>query len=279
MRIAPTGSIRRQAAAICWLLLFALPVNSAGAIDAPLTVSMAVHEYPPLIGQNLPFGGLLTRIVNEAFAVTGTKTAIEYVPNNRAISGVMMGIYDGSYGWAHAPDRDQKLMYSSNAIYTFRMVFFQRHGEQYPWQVLADLRSPRIGATLGNHYSNEFSMLEAAGTLRVDYANDDVSNMKKLILGRIDLFPMEETSGQYLINEAFTPAEREKLSFQNNTIAIVPTYLVIRRGHPKAKEIIDRFDRGFIQLEKSGELHKIIDETLAAIFKAQLPAKEDVHSR
>jgi polar amino acid transport system substrate-binding protein len=278
MRNALTGKIHRHAAAFAWILLLflAIPVSAA---EAPLTVSMAVHEYPPLIGQNLPFGGLLTRIVNEAFAVTGAKTTIEYVPNNRAISGVMMGIYDGSYGWAHASDRDQKLLYSSNAIYTFRMVFFQRRGREYPWQSLADLRSVKIGATLGDHYSNEFSALETAGTLHVDYANDDTSNMKKLILGRIDMFPMEETSGQYLLNENFSPSEREKISFQNSTIAIVPTYLVIRRGYPKAKEIIDRFDRGFSQLEKSGELRKLIDETLAAIFKSQPAAKEDVHSR
>jgi polar amino acid transport system substrate-binding protein len=275
MRNALTGKLLRHAAAFGWLLLSAL---SAKAADPPLTVSLAAHEYPPLIGQNLPFGGLLTRIVNESFAATGAKTAIEFVPNNRAISGVMMGIYDGSYGWAHAPDRDQKLMYSSNAIYTFRMVFFQRRGQEYPWQSLSDLRSARIGATLGDHYSNEFSALEAAGKLHVDYANDDASNMKKLILGRIDLLPMEETSGQFLINEIFTPAERDKLSFQNNTIAIVPTYLVIRRSYPKAKEVIDRFDRGYLQLEKSGELHKLIDETLAAIFKSQSSVKEDVRS-
>jgi polar amino acid transport system substrate-binding protein len=275
MRNAFIGKISLHAIAFAWLLLASL---AAGAADTPLTVSMAVHEYPPLIGQNLPFGGLLTRIVNESFAVTGAKTAIEYVPNNRAISGVMLGIYDGSYGWAHAADRDQKLLYSNNAIYTFRMVFFQRRNQEYPWQSLADLRSVRIGATLGNHYSNEFSALETAGTLHVDYANDDVSNMKKLLLDRIDMFPMEETSGQYLLNEFFTPIEREKLSFQNNTIAIVPTYLVIRKGYPKAKEIIDRFDRGYSQLEKSGELRKLVDETLAAIFKSLPPAKEGVHS-
>jgi polar amino acid transport system substrate-binding protein len=274
--LASVGSSCRQMA-VCGFLLFA--TMPAGAVDDSLKISLAVHEYPPLIAKNLPYGGLLTRIVFEAFALTGVKPSIEYVPNNRAISGVMMGIYDGSYGWAHAPDRDQKLLYSNNAIYQFRMVFFQQRGAKFRWKTLPDLRPYRIGATLGNHYSDEFSALEASGTLHVDYANDDTSNMKKLLLGRIDLFPMEEASGQFLVRDIFTPAEQERISFQDNAIWTVPVYFVIRRDYPKAKEIVERFDRGYRQLEQSGELTKLVDETLAAAFKSLPHANEDGHSR
>ena len=258
--------------------LLALGALPAGAADEPLTLSLVSHEYPPLMTNTLPYGGLLTRIVSEAFAVTGISLTTEYVPNNRAISGLMMGIYDGSYGWAHSPERDQKLLYSSNAIYTFRMVFFQRRGQEYPWRTLSDLHSFRIGATLGDHYSDEFSTLEAAGTLHVDYANDDTSNMKKLLLGRIDLFPMEETSGQFLLKGILSPEEQAKISFQNNAIWTVPTYFVIRRSYPKAKEIIERFDRGYRQLAQSGELARLIDETMAAAVKSlPPPPKDDAH--
>ncbi|HSY28439.1 MAG TPA: ABC transporter substrate-binding protein, partial [Burkholderiaceae bacterium] len=163
--------------------------------------------------------------------------------------------------------------------YTFRMVFFQRRDTEYPGKTLADLRPYQIGATLGDHYSNEFSELEAAGILHVDYANDDTSNMRKLLLGRIDLFPMEETSGQFLVKEIFPSAEQGKISFQDNAIWTVPTYFVIRRGYPKAKEIIERFDRGYHQLAQSGELSKLIDETLAAVYKSLPPAKGDAHPR
>lgn len=267
--------IRSQAALFGLLLFSVLPARAA---DEPLSLSLVAHEYPPLMTHNLPYGGLLTRIVTEAFAVTGISPTIEYVPNNRAISGLMMGIYDGSYGWSHSPDRDQKLLYSSNAIYTFRMVFFQRRGKEYPWQTLSDLHSYRIGATLGDHYSDEFSALEAAGTLHVDYANDDASNMKKLMVGRIDLFPMEEASGQFLVKGIFSPEDQNKISFQNNAIWTVPTYFVIRRSYPKAKEIIERFDRGYRQLVQSGELAKLIDETMTAAVKSlPPPPKEDAH--
>jgi polar amino acid transport system substrate-binding protein len=268
------GNARRLAMAL--LLFSSLP---AIAVEPPLTVSLVVHEYPPLIARNLPYGGLLTRIITESFALVGVKPSIEYVPNNRAIGGLMMGIYDGSYGWAHAPDRDEKLLYSSKPIYTFRMVFFQRRDTEYPWKTLADLRPYQIGATLGDHYSNEFSALEAAGTLHVDYANDDTSNMRKLMIGRIDLFPMEETSGQFLVKEIFPPEEQEKIGFQDNAIWTVPTYFVIRRSYPKAKEIIERFDRGYHQLAQSGELSKLIDETLAAAYKSLPPTKGDARPR
>jgi polar amino acid transport system substrate-binding protein len=257
----------------CGLLLFS--TLNAQAADEPLTLSLAGHEYPPLMTSTLPYGGLLTRIVTEALAVTGISLKIEYVPNNRAIGGLMMGIYDGSFGWAHSPERDQKLLYSSNSIYTFRMVFFQRRNQQYPWTNLADLHSYRIGATLGDHYSDEFSALEAKGVLHVDYANDDSSNMKKLMVGRIDLFPMEETSGEFLVKGLFPQEEQSKIVFQSNAIWTVPTYFVIRRDYPKAKEIIERFDRGYRQLAQSGELARLMDETMAAAVKSLPPPKKE----
>ena len=254
-------------------------IVSVCAAEEPMTLTLAAHDYPPLIAQNRPYGGLLTRIVTESFAIEGVKLHVEYVPNNRSIAGVMAGIYTGSYGWAHSPDRDKKMLYSSDPIYTFRMVFFQRRGGEYPWKSLADLSQYRIGATLGNHYSDEFSALEAAGTLHVDNATDDKTNLIKLLRNRIDLFPMEETCGQFLIKEIFTPTDQQKIDYQTGAIWSVPTYVVIRRDYPNAKEIIDRFDRGFRQLGQNGKLAKLIKETLDAVSKTDPPTQDNAHDR
>jgi polar amino acid transport system substrate-binding protein len=179
----------------------------------------------------------------------------------------MQGLYDGSYGWAHSPERDKKLLYSTNIIYNFRMTFFQRRGEDHPWKKLEELGALRIGTTIGNHYSDEFSALQASGKLKVEESPADALNMKKLAGGRIDLFPMEQESGRMLADITLTRKEREKITFQSNAIWEVPVYVVVGRNQPQAQELLARFDRGYHALEASGELKVLIEQTRQAIQK------------
>ncbi len=251
-------------------LCFSQPARSA----EPLSVALTVHDYPPLMGQDLPYGGLLTRVVVEAFKAADVTVKIEHVSSNRAITGVMMGLYDGSFGWAHSPERDQKLLYSERSIYTFRMVFFQRRGHELRWKTLADLGRYQIGATLGDHYSDEFSSLQASNKLQVQEAASDLNNMRKLLRGRIDLFPMEEEAGRMLIQTQLTPAEQARLSAQPTPIATIPTYLVLRRTLPHARELLDRFEQGYRQLQDSGQLARLQGETRKALLDSARAAPD-----
>ena len=263
---------------IGWLLCALAVLAAAPAAAEHLSVTLTLHDYPPFIGQKLPYNGLLARIVSEAFRLTDVDVKFENVSSNRAITGVMMGLYDGGLGWAHAPDRDQKLLYSDNSIYTFRMVFFQRRGYEHPWHSLSDLAPLQIGATLGDHYSDEFTTLQAANKLHVQEAASDLNNMRKLLLGRIDLFPMEEEAGKLLIQANLTPAEQSQLSYQSTPISAVPTYLVLRRTLPHAHELIARFDRGYRQLADSGQLNRLLDEARKALVNAPPQSFEPSHS-
>ena len=245
-------------------------VISAAQAEEHLTISLAANDYPPLIAQGEPGGGSLTRLVVEAFSRADVEAKITYVPNNRAISGVMMGLYDASYGWAHAQERDRKLLYSSTPIYTFRMVFFERRSVGITWKSLAELAPYKIGATLGDHYSDEFSALQAAGKLHIDFAHDDLANMRKLLIGRVDLFAMEENAGRTLIRENFAPADQEKLAAQMKAIATIPSFLVVNRDNPRANELIARFERGLHLLMQSGDLGKVLGDGDLAGYKTLL---------
>jgi polar amino acid transport system substrate-binding protein len=114
---------RALAALLAWLAWLVPLAQPAGAAER-LSLTLTTHDYPPFMGQGLPHGGLLTRLVFEAFKLAEVDVEFEHVSSNRAITGVVRGIYDGSFGWAHTAERDRKLLYSNNSIYTFRMVFF-----------------------------------------------------------------------------------------------------------------------------------------------------------
>ncbi|MDE2430821.1 MAG: transporter substrate-binding domain-containing protein, partial [Burkholderiales bacterium] len=176
---------------VLWILLQLGPLVPSVSAQEKLEITLTEQDYPPLILYGKPESGLLTDIVRESFRLAHVDVHFIEVPNNRAITGVMQGLYDGSYGWAHSAERDAKLLYSSKPVYSLRIVFFQRVGEHHPWTILSDIKNATIGITYGNHYSDEFSALVNTGVLQTDAAPSDVSNFKKLLKARIDLFPID----------------------------------------------------------------------------------------
>ncbi|MDE2429610.1 MAG: hypothetical protein KGM99_12855, partial [Burkholderiales bacterium] len=56
----------------------------------------------------------------------------------------------------------------------------------------------------------------------------------------------------------FTVSERSEIRAQQQTISVVPVYLVIRKNLPHARELQRRFDQGYQQLVDSGQLDKLI---------------------
>ena len=255
----------REGCLACLVVAGVAPLQA----QVPLNVEFAAAEYSPFIGQRLPYGGLLTRIVKEAYQREHVTVHLAWVPNKRAIECTMTGAYDGTFGWTCTPERNAKLLYSRNVLYTFRMVFFQRKEACCPWNRLEDLAPYQIGVTAGNFVSDDFSRLQAAGRLRIREAWADSSNMKNLAQGRIDLFPMEQDAGRFLADLTLSKAERGNVVSQDRTICEVPVYMVVCRSHPRAQELIDRFDLGYRELVRTGRLKTLLEETWKAIRESR----------
>jgi polar amino acid transport system substrate-binding protein len=103
-------------------LIFAFMLG-AGMAQAE-TIQLTLQEYPPYMGEKLPYQGLLTRVVVAAFAQQKIGVKLESVPNRRAIDGVRMGLYSGGFGWAKNPEREKDLFYT-DPVLSLRMVFCQ----------------------------------------------------------------------------------------------------------------------------------------------------------
>ncbi len=235
-------------------LVLASLCGAAGVAAAPATARISATEYPPFTIEAEPAGGVLTEIVAEALKARNIVPVFEWVPNNRAIAGVMAGHYDASMGWAHSPERDEALLYSSKPIYNFRMVFVQHAGEKQDWTALADLAGRRIGITRGNFYSQPFADLQAQGVLTVDEAADDVNNLRKLVRKRIELFPLEESVARYLIATKLEPVEATQLQVQDKSFWSVPIYFVVSKKIPRAQELMDAFEAGYRELQRTHRL-------------------------
>ncbi|SMC22349.1 amino acid ABC transporter substrate-binding protein, PAAT family (TC 3.A.1.3.-) [Andreprevotia lacus DSM 23236] len=234
--------------------------------EAGPTLTLTLQEYPPFMGQSLPGRGLLSSAVASVFARAGYSVNFEPAPNNRAIEAPRRGMADGSFGWAKTPEREKDLYYTA-PVMALRMVFCQRVEAHYEWQKLTDLAPYRIGTTLGNFYSDEFEKLARSGKLKVDPGPSDEANFRKLLADRVDLFPIDAEVGPYLMHQSLTPAERARLSCPDHAYWSAPLHVVISKARPDGQAIVAAFDEALQNMQRTGELNRLIDATRKQILQ------------
>lgn len=252
---------------LSWVALLATPVEAAPR----LKITLSNQEWPPYMGQELPYDGILSRLVKEAFARGGVDVAYRYYPNNRTLQSARNGQVDGSFGWAPTAERKRDLLYTLPVL-SARMVFFQRKEHPLAWSRWSELKGARVGITVGNFYSDDFDAQVKNGTLTVDNAPDDLINLRKLIAGRIDLFPIDQEVGKYLIAHHFSPVQGAELEAQNKTFWAAPLHVVIWRKHARGPELVERFNRGLKALQDSGDFERLLQETREACLQPRSAA-------
>ncbi|WP_215781834.1 ABC transporter substrate-binding protein [Paludibacterium sp. B53371] len=249
---------------IMWLSLLTLAM-SCRAEQPEISIVLSNQEYPPYMGQSMAGDGLMSRVVSEAFRLQNVKVRYVFYPNNRTLQSARTGAVDGSLGWAITPERQKDLLYT-DPVMSLRMVFFQRADHPVAWKHMRDLASRRIGITSGNTYSEEFSRLQAAGVLHPEASPDDVSNLRKLQAGHLDLFPIDSEVGALLMVQNFRPDQRAQVVAQPEPFWTAPMHVVIWRRHPLGAELVRRFNLGLKQLHASGKFNQLVEETRNEIY-------------
>lgn len=236
---------------------------AAYATAAPRVVTLTTGEWPPFFSESLPGGGIMTRLITEAFRLEDIRVQYTYMPWVRSYEAAKTRKFDGTIGLAPNPERLKWFAFSEPVI-TADMVFFHHKGLSVRWNTLADLAPYMIGATRGDYYSDEFAALQKAGKLKVDDSGtDEIANFRKLVRGRITLFPIERHVGQYLLNLNFLPQERAQLTYTNKTFWAAPLHILINKQKPDGPVLLKIFNRGLAKLKSSGAYQRIVNEGMA----------------
>jgi polar amino acid transport system substrate-binding protein len=104
-------------------LLFALLLPLAATADE---VRLTNGEWSPYLGQNLPHHGVASRIVEEAFALEGTRVRWEFYPWARALRSAERGKSDGSAVWLRSPEREQAFYISDPVVESGYYLFHRK---------------------------------------------------------------------------------------------------------------------------------------------------------
>ena len=97
-----------------------------------------------------------------------------------------------------------------------------------------------------------------------EYQASAVWSFRKLLLERIDLFPMDPIVGEAMLAEQLGPEARESLEFHPRPLRSALYHLPFSREDPEAGRLKRAFDRGLAKLRESGRYQEIIEKALKA---------------
>lgn len=228
------------------LLLLLVSSNSADKIR------IANGEWPPLVSEQLKDYGVVSHIVKEAFAAGGIEVEYGFFPWPRAYKYAEEGTWDGTLLWSKYPERKKYFYGSTEGIYYSRNVFFHLRSRTFTWKTLNDLKPYMIGLTRSYVYEKNFDRLIKKGILKSETASTDLQNLKKLLAGRIDIFPCNIDVGLDIIRKNFSPEDAQKISYSKRVLYEDYLYLLLSKKNPDNIRRIKIFDRELRRMKDNG---------------------------
>lgn len=240
-----------------------LIVDSASADEI---ITIATLEYAPWTGKNLKSNGFVNHVITEAFQRKGYTVKFTYLPWKRAVTEAKRGKYSALSYYYWSKDRE-KDFYLSEPISVEKIVLFHLKSKPIKdWKTLDDLKNYKFGATREYTYTKEF--WDAANTKRlmVDVTNSDLQNFKKLLVGRIDIFPSGLVNGNSLLQKEFNPGIPSLISFHPKPLSKTTGHLAFTRSRKNSENLVRIFNQGLAELKKEGLYDKFTGDLLTGKY-------------
>lgn len=249
---------------ICFSI-FSLLVHTASADS---TVHISTGEFPPWSSESLKHKGFTNHVISEAFKLEGYDVEFTFYPWKRAYDSAKSGDrFQATSYWYPSDERAAEFHYS-DPIQEDAVVFFHLKENPIPeWETLEDLNGKVIGATSGYTYTAEFWEAAESGRIEVEKAASDELNFKKLLKGRIDLFPSDPLVGQKLLNELFGPEVADKVTYSPKPLIAPSGHLLVSKELKNAQKLISDFNKGLQKLKESGQYAEFQKNLIAGKYE------------
>ncbi|POR01015.1 hypothetical protein AU468_09115 [Alkalispirochaeta sphaeroplastigenens] len=223
-------------------------------------VRLGVDDFPPYISRDQPGYGILARIITESFALAGLEVRYSFMPWNRALLYTEEGEHlEGTPGWFSTPQREETF-FVSDPIVEDCQAFFHLRERPFSWETVEDLKGLVIGATRGYDYGEAFMEAWEEGTLEIEWVSRDIYNFRKLLFGRIDLFPMNTLAGYSLLGEHFSAEEVGRVAHHHTPLRSQHLHLLLSRTPGENRLLLEHFNRGLGELKRSGRYAELLSE-------------------
>ena len=251
---------RTKKAMGCLLIVPAFLAMTASVACAGTLVLAAADTWPTAYLVDGRPTGMLVDLVTEAYHRAGHSVEVKVMPWARCLKDAETGEVDGVFSSFKLPERERFLAFTNEPLAIQVIAFFARSGSTQSFDGdLAAVRDARIGVITGTSYGEQFDAAVRKGVLQdVEKTNSIESNLKKLVLGHVDLVP----SYRYV---ALATARRLQLLAQIREMSppldSVPTYLAFTKVRNLSKQS-EEFDAALASMKQDGTYDRIIGRYL-----------------
>jgi polar amino acid transport system substrate-binding protein len=216
-------------------------------------------DYAPFTGKALPGQGILTQVVRAALAEQGMAITLDWLPWNRGYLQTRRGDYDGTFPYVRSAEREADFLYSA-PLYVTAQHLFSRSEDRIEVDDLPRLAGRRLCYPLGWQPPRVIQELVDAGVLQRHSPLGLKECAQLLLLQRDDLFLADHDLGESALRAIGAETgqfHRSTTTLGNNTL-----HFIVSRRHPRAAELIARFDLGLATLKARGEYQRLIESNL-----------------
>ncbi|TFW09862.1 transporter substrate-binding domain-containing protein [Oxalobacteraceae bacterium OM1] len=235
-----------------------LPARAASAV-----MRLTSGEWPPYFSEHLPEGGAAARIVVEAFAREGVQAELGFFPWRRALALARSDKWDGSAVWSRNAEREQDFL-MSDPVMEVEYVLYCVKERPVAWKTVDDLARYRIGITDDYFYGDAFDAGVRQGRLAVQAVSSDEQNFRKLLAGRIDVFPMDRVVGMTLLRR-LPPDEATRIVTDGKPLYRQTLRLLLNRRNAANAALMERFNRGLRSLRADGRMARYLREATGGV--------------
>lgn len=234
---------------IFFVLLLSIPHNVLSAEK----ITLASLDWAPYIGKELKNEGYVAELVKKAFEVSGYDAEITYLPWARTVEMTKNGEFDGYLPEYYADSLHENFLVSK-PFPGGPLVLFKLKSKNISYSKLEDLKPYNIGVVRGYVNTQEF---DNASYLKKDEAKDDLTNLKKLRAGRIDLMVADKFVGLYIVKTEL-PNLNNKIEALNPILEQKDLYLCISKKAKNPEIKINAFNKGLEKLTESKMMDQIL---------------------
>lgn len=241
-----------------WLALMLAALLNAAAQAGPVRL-VTGDDYAPFTGRELPGGGLMTQVVQAALAESAMETTLDWLPWNRGYLETQRGGYDAAFPYTTGSQREAEFLYSA-PLFGAEQHVFSRAGDAIELADLPRQQGRRLCYPLGWQPPEMIRQLLEQEVMSRHSPQGLNECARLLLLERDDLFIADIRLGESALRSTGAPLRafhRSESILGHSTL-----HLIVPRSHPRAAELIERFNRGLAALKESGEYQRLIDAYL-----------------
>lgn len=228
------------------ILFWILPlICIAGSVEAKVA-SLVTFPIPLLVENKEK--GLFIDLTREIASHVKTKFKVQVLTSNKAKLAFFNGKAEGYFpGLDNSVPKDAV---KTAPFYVRTNYIFYRDSK--PFRDLKELYGKNVGLTFRYHYP---SVIQENTKIKFSYADDDVTNMKKLAAGDIDAFIAEERSGL----RALEVSKAKGVSYSKESPVSNQDCYFAFKNDQEGKNLQKEFNSALEKMKADGSLQRVLN--------------------